>query len=117
MTQAHVGAISSLFDGPPGCDPGFYVVWCRCRLFRGYLAYNPLAVRRLYSLLGLVDGGCPGHGPVHLLVESAGFFGFTWDSLGSGWTRPGLPLLHHLAGPCQHFKAAICDAWRSKVCV
>ena len=31
------------------------------------------------------------------------------------WSRPGLPLLSNLAGPLQHFKAAIVDAWRSKV--
>ena len=29
--------------------------------------------------------------------------------------RPGLPMLHQLAGPYQHFKAAIWDAWRAKV--
>ena len=31
------------------------------------------------------------------------------------WYRPGLPLLSNLAGPVQHFKAAILDAWRNKV--
>ena len=30
-------------------------------------------------------------------------------------SRPGLPLLSNLAGPLQHFKAAILDAWRNKV--
>ena len=29
-----------------------------------------------------------------------------------GWYRPGLPLLCNLAGPVQHFKAAILDAGR-----
>ena len=28
---------------------------------------------------------------------------------------PGLPLLSNLAGPIQHLKAAILDAWRNKV--
>ena len=28
---------------------------------------------------------------------------------------PGLPLLSNLAGPIQHFQAAILDAWRNKV--
>ena len=116
MPLAHVCAILSLLDGPPGCDPEFCVVGCRFRLLRRYLAYNPLEVPGLYSPLGLVAGGCPGHGPVHLLVESAGILDFTRDPLGSGWTGPGLPMLHHLAGPYQHFKAAISDAWRSKVC-
>ena len=31
------------------------------------------------------------------------------------WVRPGLPLLSNLAGPIQHFRAAILDAWRNKV--
>ena len=29
------------------------------------------------------------------------------------WSRPGLPLLSNLAGPLQHFKAAILDAGRA----
>ena len=40
--------------------------------FRRYLVCCPLAVPRLYTLLGLVASGCPGHGPVHLLVENVG---------------------------------------------
>ena len=40
------------------------------------------------------------------------FLGTLIDSL---WCRPGLPGLGLLAGPYQHFKAAIWDAWRSKV--
>ena len=115
MPLAHVGAVLSLLDGPVGCDPGFYVIWCRFRLLRRYLAYRPLEVPRLYSLLGLVAGGCPGHGPMHLLVESAGIIGFSCDPVNAGWNRPGLPVLQHLAGPYQHFKAAIWDAWRFKV--
>ena len=31
------------------------------------------------------------------------------------WSRPGLHLLCNLAGPPQHFRAAILDAWRNKV--
>ena len=115
MPLADVGAVLSLLDGPPGCDPGFYVLWCRFRLLRRYLAFRPLEIPRLYSLLGLVAGGCPGHGPIHLVIESAGAIGFSGDPMSSGWSRPGLPVLHHLAGPSQHFKAAIWDAWRFKV--
>ena len=99
MPLAHVGAVVSLLDGPAGCDPGFYVLWCRFRLLRRYLAYRPLEVPRIYSLLGLVAGGCPGHGPIHLLVESAGIIGFSRDPVSLGWNRPGLPVLQHLAGP------------------
>ena len=60
------------------------------------------------------EGG-PGHGPVHLLSASAAEVGFRWDPLSLAWSRPGLPLLSNLAGPVQHFKAAIFDAWRDKV--
>ena len=31
------------------------------------------------------------------------------------WTGFALPPLSNLAGPAQHFKAAILDAWRNKV--
>ena len=33
------------------------------------------------------------------------------------WDRPGLPGLGNLAGPIQHFRSAILDAWRNKVAV
>ena len=115
MPLAHVGAVLSLLDGPPGCDPGFFVVWSRFRLLRRYLAYRPREVPRIYALLGLAADGCPGHGPLHLVVESAGVVGFSWDAVSSVWCRPGLPGLSLLAGPYQHFKAAIWDAWKSKV--
>ena len=52
---------------------------------------------------------------MHLLVESAGIIGFAWDPVNAGWSRPGLPVLQHLVGPYQHFKAAIWDAWKLKV--
>ena len=41
--------------------------------------------------------------------------GLQWDPLALGWSRPGLPLLSNLAGPVQHLRAAILDAWRNKV--
>ena len=70
MPLAHTGGVLTMLDGP--------VVWCRFRLFlvgggggRLELAYGPLEVRRLYFLLDLVSVGCPGHGPVHLLVQRA----------------------------------------------
>ena len=40
---------------------------------------------------------------------------FRWDSVGMSWSRPGLPLLSNLAGPVQHFRAAVLDSWRDKV--
>ena len=74
----------------------------------------PSQVGRAYRLLGMVCEGCPGHGPIHLLVASAAEIGFRWDPLALAWSRPGLPLLSNLAGPIQHFRAAILDAWRNK---
>ena len=72
----------------------------------------------LLKLVGeMVGEGCPGHGPVHLLSASAAEIGFRWDLLALAWSRPVLPLLSNLAGPVQHFKAAILDTWRDKVSV
>ena len=53
--------------------------------------------------------------PVHLLSTSAAEIGFKWNPDALAWIRPGLPMLSNLAGPLQHFKAAILDAWRNKV--
>ena len=112
---ANVGAVLSLLDGPTGCDPAFCVVWFRFRLLRRYLALWPAEVGRVYRLLGMVGDGCPGHGPVHLLLASAAEIGFQWDPHALAWVRPGLPLLSNSAGPIQHFRAAILDAWRNRV--
>ena len=81
---ANVGAVLSLLDGPHGCDPGFCMVWFRFRMLRRYLAYRPHEVGRVYRLLDAVVGGCPGHGPAHLLVNSAddiGPVGPSWSGL------------------------------------
>ena len=102
--------ILTLLDGPPGCDPGFNIVWCRFRLFRRYLAYRPGEVPRLFNLIGLVAAGGPGFGPIHLLVDSALVLGFTLGSLMVGMGTAWLALLHQLAGPYQHYKSPIWDA-------
>ena len=34
----------------------------------------------MYRLLAAVSQGCSGHGPAHLLVESAAEVGFSWCS-------------------------------------
>ena len=44
-----------------------------------------------------------------LLVESAAEIGFVWSSELVGWVREGLPVLSNLAGPIQHFRAAVLD--------
>ena len=112
---ASIGAVLSLLDGPAGCDPAFCVVWFRFRMLRRYLAYRPGEVFRVYRLLERSADGCPGHGPVHLPLQSAAAIGFHWDSLELAWGRPGLPLLSNLSGPVQHFRAAILGAWRDTV--
>ena len=73
---ASVGAALNLLDGPSGCDPAFCVVWFRFRMLRRYLAYHPGEVFRVYRLLECSAGSCPGHGPVHLLLQSASAIGF-----------------------------------------
>ena len=112
---ASVGAVLSLLGGPTGCGTAFCVVWFRFRLLRRYLALWPTEVGRVYRLLEMVSEGSPGHGLIHLLSTSAAQVGFQSVPLRMGWSRPGLPLLSILAGPVQHFKAAILDAWRNKV--
>ena len=84
-------------------------------MLRRYLAYRPGEVGRVYQLLNSVIEGCLGHGTVHLLVGGASEIGFRWDSCMLGWERPGLPVSSNLAALVQHFRAAILDAWRSKV--
>ena len=113
--MANVGAVLSLLDGPTGCDPAFCIVWFRFRLLRRYLALWPAEVGRVYRLLEMVGNGCPGHGPIHLLCSSAARIGFWWNPVVLAWERPGLPVLSLIAGPLQHFKAAVLDAWRNKV--
>ena len=61
----------------------------------------------MYRLHDSAAEGCPGHGPGHLLVESAAEIGFQWSSPELGWVRVGLPVLCHLAGPLQLFRAAV----------
>ena len=53
--------------------------------------------------------------PVHLLAAGAAEIGLRWDPVGMGWSRPGLLLQSNLAGPVQHFRAAVLDSWRNKV--
>ena len=105
----------AFLDGPHRCDPSFCIVWFRFRLFRRYLSFRLAEVPRLYRLLDLVHDGCPSHGPIHALVTSARRIGFSWNSFMTHWDRPGLPGLSNLAGPVQHFRSAIHDAWRNKV--
>ena len=77
---ADPGAVLSLLDGPSGCDPAFCVVWFRFRMLRRYLVCRPGEVFRIFRLLGHAADGCLGHGPAHLLIESAAEIGFVWST-------------------------------------
>ena len=112
---ANPGAVLGLLDGPTGCDPAFCVVWFWFRMLRRYLAYRPGEVSRVYRLLEHAANGCPGHGPAQLLVESAAEIGFVWSPEMVGWAIDGLPVLSNVAGPAQHFQAAVLEGWRSEV--
>ena len=101
-----------MLEGPEFVNPSSCIVWFRFRMLRRYLAYRPLEIPRIGRLLVLVSNGAPGHGPLHLLVDSAATLGFRWCPDGFCWSRPGLPRLPMVDGPIQHFKGAIVDALR-----
>ena len=105
----------SLLDGPWGSDPAFFIIWSRFRQLRRYLSYRPDEENRIFRLLDYASTGSPGHGPIHLLIQSAEEIGFFWDSEQAGWIRPGLPPLRMMTGTIQHFRSAIWQAWQSKV--
>ena len=110
QSVANTGAVVSLLDGPSGC-----VVWFRFRMLRRFLASRPGEVSKDKRLLEHAADGCPGHGPAHLLVESAAEIGFVWSSEMVGWARVELPVLSNLTGPIQHFRAFVLEGWRGKV--
>ena len=105
-------SILNLLDGPVGVDPAFHVVWSRFRMMRRYLAYCPEEEPRIFRMLDLISRGAQGHCPVHLLLISAAEIGFAWDGDEKGWVRVSLPPLRMMAGPIQHFRAAILEAWQ-----
>ena len=115
MPLANSPAILNLLDGPVDVDLAFYIVWSRFRMMRRYLAYCPEDEPRIFRMLDLISRGAQGHGPVHLLLISAAEIGFTWDSGEHGWLRVSLPPLRMMAGPIQHFRSAILDAWHFHV--
>ena len=97
----------NLLDAPWGSDPAFFIIWNRFRQLRRCLAHCPGDHDRIFRLLDCASAGAPGHGPVHLLVQSADELGFFSDSDQAGWIRPGLLPLRMMTGPMQHFRDAI----------
>ena len=78
-------AILSLLDAPDGCDPAFYAISRRFRQMRRYQGNRPEDVHKVYRLLGLAAAGRPGHGPVHLLLESVVELGFAQGGSGPAY--------------------------------
>ena len=115
MPLANSPAILNLLDGPVDVDPAFHVIWSRFRMMRRYLAYCPEEEPRIFRMLDLISRGAQGHGPVHLLLISAAEIGFAWDGDERGWVRVSLPPLRMMAGPVQHFRTAILEAWHFHV--
>ena len=86
--------------------------------FDNFDGISLIVLMRKISFLRLLDyasTGSPGHGPIHLLLQSSEEIGFFWDSEQAGWIRPGLPLLRMMTGPIQHFRCGIWHAWQGKV--
>ena len=115
LPMTNTPALLSLLDAPWGSDPAFFIIWNRFRQLRRYLSYRPDDEARIFRLLDYASAGSPGHGPIHLLIQSADELGFFWDSEQAGWIRPGLPPLRMMTGPIQHFRSAIWQAWQHKV--
>ena len=115
LPMTNTPALLNLLDGPWGSDPAFFIIWNRFRQLRRYLAYRPDDQDRNFRLLDYASAGAPGHGPIHLLIQSADELGFFWDSEQAGWIRPGLPPLRMMIGPVQHFRSAVWQAWQHRV--
>ena len=83
---ASIGAVLSMLDGPAGCDPAFCVVWFRFRMLRRYIWL--IVLGRFFVFIvcwSVLLGVVLGHGPVHLLLQSASVIGFHWNSLELAW--------------------------------
>ena len=115
MPFVNAPALLNLLDGPVDVDPAFHVIWSRFRMMRRFLAYCPEEEPRIFRMLDLISRGAQGHGPVHLLLISAAELGFAWDGNEHGWVRVSLPSLRMIAGPIQHFRSAILEAWHFHV--
>ena len=71
LPMTNTSALLSLLDGPWGSDPAFFTISNRFRQLRRYLSYRPDDEARIFRLLDCASTGSPGHGPIHLLIQSA----------------------------------------------
>ncbi len=76
LPMTNTPVLLSLLDGPWRSDPAFFIIWNRFRQLRRYLAYRPDDEARIYRLSDYASTGSPGHGPIHLLIQSADELGF-----------------------------------------
>ena len=87
MPMASTLVLLNLLDGPVGVDPAYHIIRARFSMLRRYLACWPDEVPRVYRMLDLIARGAKGHGPIHLLLDSATQIGFAWvvlSKVGSG---------------------------------
>ena len=89
LPMTNTPALLNLLDGPWGSDPAFFIIWNRFRQLRRFLAYRPDDQDRIFRLLDYASAGAPGHGPIHLLIQSADelvffFFGILSRLVGLG---------------------------------
>ena len=59
------------------------------------------------GVLDYASMGSLGHGPIHLLIDSASEIRSSWDSEEAGWIRPGLPPLRMMTSPIQLLRSAM----------
>ena len=78
---ACVGAVLSLLDGPLVVTLCFVLSGFGFVSFVGFWLCGPLRLVVLIDFWIMVCEGCPGHGPIHLLVACAAEIGFRWDQL------------------------------------
>ena len=57
LPMTNTPALLSLFDGPWGSDPAFFIIWSRFRQLRRYLAYRPDEEARIFRLLDYASTG------------------------------------------------------------
>ena len=106
MPLANTPAILNLLDGPVDVDPAFHVIWSRFRMMRRFLAYCPEEEPRIFSL-----------GVLRVMGLFMFFLSLLLSKDGDehGWVRVSLPPLRMMAGPIQHFRSAILEAWHFHV--